>query len=147
MPGPAPEPDRFNCELCAAFYPTRQGLVWRRYKVHNCRAPLKSLSEGTQCIACLFTFSTRERLYKHLMGLGSRCRDTYSQSQVPMSLDALEAVEAQARDDRRRLAHFRETHSTCPPYQVYGPYIAEAINTKISFESGLASGKMKLAEL
>ena len=123
--------------------------MWHRYKIHHDRAPLKSLVEGTRCVACLFDYSTRERLYKHLMGPGARCRDTYFQSQVPMSLEALEAVEAQARVDRRNLAHsgFRETHSTCPPFAIDGPYIAEAYANMISHEFGLATGKKKISEL
>ena len=66
-----------------------------------------------------------------------------------MSLGALEAIESQARADRRNLAHsgFRETHAECPPYQVYAPYIAKAFDNKISFEFGLATGKKKLGEL
>ena len=83
------------------------------------------------------------------MGPGTRCRDTYFQSQLPMSLDALEEVEAKARDDRRNLAHsgFRETHAACPPFAIEGPYIAEAFENKISHEFGLATGKKKMCEL
>ena len=97
------DPNRFKCDLCAAFYPTRQGLVWHRFREYNCRAPPKSLIKGTTCISCLNEYFTRIRLYTHLMGPGSRCINTYFQTQAPMPADELEALEAEAREAHRAL--------------------------------------------
>ena len=68
---------------------------------------------------------------------------------MPMSIDALEEIEAKARDDLRKLAHsgIRETHAACPPCAIEGPYIAEAYENKISHEFGPATGTKKISEL
>ena len=69
---------------------------------------------------------------------------------MPMSLDALELLDNQARLDRAALAKsgFRETHSERPPFMwTEGPYLAAAYENKISHEFGLATGKKKLTEL
>ena len=77
------------------------------------------------------------------MGPGPRCRDTYFQTQSPMTLAELDEIQDQARKDRLALAlsGFRETHAACPPFQLDGPMLAEAFANTSSFEFGLSTGK------
>ena len=139
-------PDQFSCDNCAAVYPTRQGLVWHRFRAHNCRVPLKSLITSTHCISCLNEYTTRTRLYKHLTGPGDRCIRTYFETQIPIAQAELDALEAAERAAVRALARsgYRETHSACTPTRLKGPLIEAASNNGVSFEFGLATGNKRL---
>ena len=125
----------YNCANCAYTCPTIQGLNRHMYHHHNLRQPDRALIFGTNCMACQQQYWTRERLVTHITRSSSRCLSVYRLLNHRMSVEALEATEAEALVQTKDLLATgrHRAHAALPVVRLCGPLVEAAHEAGINF--------------
>ena len=70
------DPEYQTCPDCGYTCATVQGMNWHMHEVHSKKHELRWLFGSSICLACMYNFHSRERLFKHLSASSDRCRQT-----------------------------------------------------------------------